>query len=439
VDRSQAWISRYLQEQNEKPFFLFMHFYDPHMQYAPPPPFNKIYADDLYGGEVAYVDSEIGRFIQSLQEQGLFDDAWIIVLGDHGEGLMDHGEHTHGLFLYEEAVRVPLIIKPPVGTHLKTNTTVTPSVSIADIMPTLIELCQLGAVDTSGKSLVPWLEGKKTDEDRAMVTETLYPLTYNWSPLYSLRTNTWKYIHAPKPELYDLRNDPKEKKNVIAEHPSRTQSMKTELEQALVEYGRNKPFTPDINVSAGNAEILASLGYVGGGSTETDDAALFGDTVKRADPKDRLKEYIDIDIALQMVMENDYYNALKIFNSVLKTDPGNPSAITNIGMVYSRMGNYNTAIKYAQNAVTQAPDNIMIQLQLSQLYIYTNQAALAREILLPLAQAHPKLTDVHFQLGDLALREKKPEEALTYFEKIKTWRPDLPGLDEKIQSIKDSL
>src|SRR6266568_1462836 len=192
------------------PHFVWVHLYDPLDPYEPPPPFSDRYKDRLYDGEIAYADSVLGNFVQYLKKRGWYENAVIVVTGDHGEGLGEHQEETHGIFLYDTTTHVPLIIKLP-GTAAKV---VDAQVRTIDILPTVLDLLHVKLPDElDGKSLKPYITGAE-NSDRTAIGQTDYPLRFGWSPLRSVRADGFKFIKAPKPEFYDLKADPNENKNL---------------------------------------------------------------------------------------------------------------------------------------------------------------------------------------------------------------------------------
>src|SRR5205807_8453787 len=204
--------------------------YDPHDPYEPPPPYSEIYKGHFYDGEIAYADSALGHFLAYLKKQNWYDEALIVVVGDHGEGLGEHGEDTHGIFLYDSTTHVPLIIKLPQSagpsTALVKNKErkssggiVTAQVRTIDLMPTILGVLNFPLPSSlDGVSLTPLWQNRAqnsltSQSDRIAIGETDYPLRFGWSPLKSVRVSGEKYIEAPRPEFYDLSADPQERKN----------------------------------------------------------------------------------------------------------------------------------------------------------------------------------------------------------------------------------
>ncbi|MHC5018472.1 MAG: sulfatase [Planctomycetota bacterium] len=195
---------RWLDENRRDSFFLFLHYYDPHIEYTPPEPFASMFKDNLYAGEIAYADHCIGQVITKLKSLGLYDSTLLIITGDHGEGLGDHVELAHSYYIYQESIHVPLIIKLP-GQHKAK--TVKDVAGLVDITPTVCSLLNLGLPEPiDGKDLSPYLWRETPEsEDRYIYSESLIATKYNASPLLAVTGNRFKYIQTARPELYDCR------------------------------------------------------------------------------------------------------------------------------------------------------------------------------------------------------------------------------------------
>ncbi len=217
VDRALEWLEgNYRQD-----FFLWVNFHDPHFFYSPPAPYITRFADRPYDGEVAYVDTELGRLLNRLREYGAAERTLVIVAGNHGEGLMDHGEAYHGTLLHQTTLRVPLLIRPagpePAGRDVSVP------VSLVDVMPTILEAAGVSAPEEmDGRSLARALAAggdPDVDAERPLLAETIQPRAlFGWVPLAGVRAGRWSYVAGPAPRLYDLQADPGEERNVIAEH-----------------------------------------------------------------------------------------------------------------------------------------------------------------------------------------------------------------------------
>ncbi|AKS41528.1 sulfatase-like hydrolase/transferase [Wenzhouxiangella marina] len=256
------WLGE--QSRTEQPFFLWLHYFDPHQPFEPPAPFDQQYADDLYAGEIAYTDQALGRLLAHLDELGELERTLVIMTADHGEGLGEHGELTHAVLAYNSTLRVPLIMRLPDG--LAAGKRVTERVGTVDIVPTVLDLLDIEMpAEVQGRSLAPLLRGEP-GEWRQYYAENLSPhLSHGWGKLRVLFDGDYKYIHGPRPELYDLSNDPNELDDLLAALPDESARMHEELGFFLEDYaGAVSVSTP---LDDDTLRRLQSLGYLQGGST----------------------------------------------------------------------------------------------------------------------------------------------------------------------------
>jgi arylsulfatase A-like enzyme len=247
VDAALKW----LQETDARPFFAWVHLYDPHTPYEPPEPYRSRFAggrDRLYDGEIAFADSQTGRLLDWLASQGLDKRTIVIAVGDHGEGLGSHGEAEHGYFVYDYAVHVPLIVRLPVVGFRGVR--VPAQVRTIDIVPTILELIGASAPsEIDGESLAPLVAHPGREGPRYAFSESMSPsLQYGWGELYGVQTLAYKYIEAPKPELYDLRNDPDEADNRVAQLPKVARELREALEKIQKGMSAAKPETQEANI-----------------------------------------------------------------------------------------------------------------------------------------------------------------------------------------------
>jgi len=202
VQHAKMWIDAHAESAQ----FVWVHLYDPHDPYEPPAPFPR-----TYDGEVAYADMVVGKLLGYLKQKGFYDNSIVIVIGDHGEGLGEHHENTHGIFLYDSTTHVPLIVKLP--GHLYRTRVVTQQVRTTDVLPTVLDAVGIASLPSlSGRSLMPLMANKEA-ANRVVFGETDYPLQFGWAPLRSVRSEGFKFIEAPRPEFYDLHSDPVELNN----------------------------------------------------------------------------------------------------------------------------------------------------------------------------------------------------------------------------------
>ena len=248
---------RWLANVGDSPFFLWTHLYDPHQPYEAPEPFASKH--NPYVAEIAYVDSQIARLLNALDRQRLLDRVVVVVTADHGESLGEHGERDHGVFLYDSVLRIPMILRAP---GLRPGR-VASVVRLTDVMPTALDLLGLPIPPLDGVSLLATLHGQSTDLDA--YAESLYPQNHGWAPLYSLRSDRFKFIDAPRPELYDLRLDPFEKRNIFEQREGLSAAMQLRLRTLVHPDASTRARAPvDDDLQA----RLAALGYVVGRAPE---------------------------------------------------------------------------------------------------------------------------------------------------------------------------
>lgn len=311
VDRALAWLKK----NPKRPFFFWLHLYDPHSPYDPPEPYRTQYHGHMYDGEIAYADHELGRLIAWLKQSKIYDSSLILLASDHGESLGEHGEHEHGFFVYNATVRVPLIVKPPAGSGIRALTVDRP-VETAAIAETLLE--SAGIHDSLGGQIQK--RGLLSTEaaDDAAYSETFYPFSsFGWSPLHALETNRWHYIDAPQAELYDVTTDPGEKNNLAAQQTATVAVLKDKLQALLIK----RPYTPGGSNSSGLSpdalDKLRALGYVAYRSPVPASALASG----LPDPKTKLWEFNSILEAEDALRAGDTEKGKSLLLQVREKDP----------------------------------------------------------------------------------------------------------------------
>ena len=331
-------------------FFLFAHIYEPHTPYAPPARFTN---PDPYDGEVEYSDEIVGRLLDHLRAKGLYEDATIVLLSDHGEGLGDHGEEEHGIFLYRETIQVPLIIKLP-GKRGAGRRVATP-VQHIDLVPTINVLTtgshlSLSSADgPRSRPLLPLVDGGAI-EPTNIYSESLSPrYHFGWSELYALSDDRYRLIRAPEDELYDLSQDPDELTSIAGDRPQVRTAMRGALDAMIAGAGVTAPTA----VSEEDREKLAALGYVG---TQTGSALqLPGDQLP--DPKTKvgvLKMYRE---AVQLAAAGSYAEAAAMHRKLLDEDPGMTDAWLRLASANERLGRPDEALAAYKEVITRDPKN----------------------------------------------------------------------------------
>ncbi|MEE9219145.1 MAG: sulfatase-like hydrolase/transferase [Acidobacteriota bacterium] len=311
-----SWI----QEHAGEPFFLWVHFYDPHAPYDPPARWRGHPADP-YDGEIAAVDEALGRLLDTLADLVILDETLVVIAGDHGEDLGQHGEATHGVFLYDSTLRVPLVFRFPRG--LPRGKRVPGVVRLVDLAPTLLDLWDLPVdEDMQGQSLLPLLSGARRDPGLEAFCESRLPeIQYGWAPLAALRTRDWLYVRAPEEELYDLRQDPAQLENVASEKAAHLGDLRRRLE-AIERSVRKSREAPRVELSEEMKRQLESLGYVGSSPRAAETGGK-----RRDDPKRRVRILELLNQAGELVASGRAARARVVLEEVLATDAENPYAM----------------------------------------------------------------------------------------------------------------
>lgn len=401
----------WLKKQPHSPFFLWLHFYDAHDPYEPPEPFKSKYAAAPYDGEIAYVDSALGKFFSALKAAGLYDSVVIAIVADHGEAFGEHGEESHGFFLYDETVHVPLVLKAPASQNA--SATVDSMVGLVDIAPTLLREVGLEVPPAmQGVSLLPLIAsakiaaakaggpGEPADrKERVSYAETDYPNSaYGWSWLRSLRTGKFLYVDAPKRELYDESTDPKATHNLADARSAVADTLQAQLDEFRRKTSRQgskgTSMTPQL------AEKLQALGYVSSSSNSSaSNASDASGKARGPDPKDRIEVANLVHHALLDVEDERYQEAIPMLRRVLQTDPQLAVAQQAMGRALNGVEKYAEAIPFLQKAVEHNPQSGRAHFELGEALGATgNWAGSAAELEAAVART-PESDDLLFFLG----------------------------------------
>jgi len=410
VEHAETWLNAH----PAGPHFVWVHLYDPHDPYEPPPPYSEIYKDRLYDGEIAYADSALGHFLAYLKKQGWYESSLIVVVGDHGEGLGEHHEDTHGIFLYDSTTHVPLLVKLP--EQREAGRTVEAQVRTTDIMPSILEvLGVLAPARLDGESLGPFLTGTGA-APRTVFGETDYPLRFGWAPLRSVRKEGLKFIEAPKPELYDLPSDPNELQNHYVPWDPRVQK----LRKILAELSAKSPApakTSPATVSAGTIDELHALGYLGsadaGSATDVPEPSLL------PDPKDKIEEQNLLHTAMMASEDGETDKARAALEKVLQLDDRSVLALSQLGRLEMSSGNYAKAAGYLRRAYAARPDDAAAAFEYGRALELSGDLPGARDALHASLKLNPNqfaarlsLGRVYLSLNDLKEAEDQLEAAV---------------------------
>jgi arylsulfatase A-like enzyme len=327
----------WLRKNKGEHFFLWIHYFDPHYPYTPPAPFSERFSENPYDGEIAFVDHNIQMVLEELRKCRLLDRTLIVIVGDHGESLGEHGEETHSVFTYESTIRVPLIMSYP--EKLPSGTRIAPPVSLADVVPTVLDILGVeSAEDFNGASLVR-LIGNGSSEERLIYSESMFSfLTYGWSQIACLRGPRWKYVKSTIPELYDLSADPSETKNLARAEEKIASTLAEELDSVITETSRAEgTLAEGISLSGEDREMLMALGYVTGDEIPGEDASL-------RDPKEMIRFHVFIDRGNKAFEEGRQDEAFEAFSQAMDTIQGEEMdrhlkgmmamALNRLGLIY---------------------------------------------------------------------------------------------------------
>ncbi|HNT33751.1 MAG TPA: sulfatase-like hydrolase/transferase [bacterium] len=467
ADQTTDQVLRWLGQQRSRPFFLWVHLFDPHQAYMPPAQWANRFPNDPYSGEIAFADEQLGRLLQEVD----LSRTLVVFSGDHGEALGEHGEKTHAYFAYDSTLHVPLVIRLAGG--VRAGERRSDVVSLVDVFPTVLGHLDFTAPQTP--SALDLLSEKKSDApDRFVYFETIYPLVFGWAPLSGLRNNTHKYIHAPRPELYAVQEDPQELVNRYDEERERAEDLKRRLGNLFVDLQQTDS---QRDLSAEDRQKLASLGYVGGALTATD-----LDLMSLPDPKEALQHYLlyteagkenragrysvaeeilrslltvypDMPQAQMLLGEvlreqARFEEAMSVFERLLRSNPSDnsfwyaqavtcnkaglsqkaievcteglrhfpdePGLLDQMGLAYKMAEDYKRAIEFGQRAVRIVPNKPEYLNNLGASYSAAGKYKEAQNFLSRAVSIQPDFSSALFNLGVVALREKHNGQAETY-------------------------
>jgi len=370
IEQAGAWLD----ETAGSPFFLWLHLFEPHDPYEAPEPYASRYPQRPYDAEVAYTDSLVGRLREMLEGRDLLERTLLIVTGDHGEGLGDHGEYFHGYFVYDSTARVPLIVRLP-GARLG-GRRVAAAVSHVDLRPTVLEALGRPAPAIpsrqGGRSLLPLLLGMD-DGERSAYVESYYSLYhYGWAPLRAIHTGPLKFIDAPEPELYRLADDPGETENVVRGARAEARELRDRLLGMIRDFdraGSGDAARPDLDQET--LAQLQALGYLAGSGSR---AEAPEDLSGLADPKGKIAVHRAIMLAQSDIGKGETAAARERLLEAIELDPGVVDAHQMLGNLHQREGEYEAAIAYFQNALARNPDHQASLMGLADSYLWLGRA-----------------------------------------------------------------
>lgn len=440
MDRALAW----LKGRSQRPFFCWIHLYDPHAPYLDHRDrFGDRFVEHPYDAEIAFVDEQIGRLLQHLRDRKLEQNTLVMVIGDHGEGLEQHQERRHGQMLYNSTLHVPWIVRRP--GKVPERQKITTPVSVADVYPTLIEAAKLkGASRISGRSQWAAVGGKEA-EPRPLYSETNEPLLESgWSSLRSLISANWKYIRTPKVELYDLAQDPAETRNLANQESEQVQSLERQL--ADLEAGLQSREGGTLQLSSVDIKKLSGLGYIGhAGKVESlavnpdlpdikdmtpayntvEDARELLDAGKYDDAEALLKklladkpdvEYAEVSLGDIYLRQQKFDEAAAIYRSVLKRNPESAICYVHLGDIGEATGRFDEALQNYQLALDRQPDSAKLHYNTGRVLVLLQRDDEAIGHFQQTIELDPGYVFAHIELGSAWMRQGRLASALVEYE-----------------------
>ena len=401
VDRALAWLG----QNDTRPFFAWVHLYDAHSPYRAPEEVAAQFPqtrEGAYDAEVAFVDQQVGRLIEALRAAGTLDKTLVVVLADHGEQLGEHGEQTHGFFVYDASVQIPFVMAGP-GIEPRV---ITDQVRIVDVMPTVLDLTGIEIpAAVQGTTLRPALGGQPVD--LLALAETWYPrYHYGWSELTAVRDGQFKFILAPRRELYDLAKDPHEQHDIAAADPARADAFERGLRALLASTTRGDAVSKPRAVTPDVEQRLRALGYVSGVSAKNLEDR------RRGDPKDTVALYNLLLLAGEDSEAGRYDAAAAKVQQALAVDPDIIEAHSRLGNIYTKAGRHADAVAAYKRALALDPEHLLSTYNLALAYRALGKIDEAVVGFERAQQLDPRSGRTHFQLGDIYMQQGEPAKAL---------------------------
>jgi arylsulfatase A-like enzyme/Tfp pilus assembly protein PilF len=456
VSRALAWLKK----RPASPFFLWVHLYDPHDPYDPPEPYKTRYQKEPYDGEIAYTDAAVAKLLAGLRAQRLFDSGLIAIMADHGEAFGEHGENHHGIFLYDETIHVPLLVKLPRQSFAKKIST---PVGLVDVAPTLLQAAGFRIpAAMQGESLLSFIKSDKPGSSdhpadrnlhRSVYSESDYARrSFGWSPLQAWRSGKYLYIEAPERELYDQSIDPLATHNLAPDSKAIADTAAAQLSYLYRKTKAGAAETTKLN--AEQTESLHALGYMSSDSRISNDA----DIKRMPDPKQKIAIANLLYGALVYMEREQYQEAVPILEQVLKDEPSTPIALLHLGRAYMSLKEYQKAVTPLRTLVAMKPEDAfaryefgcalvktgqweeaapqfeaavsqmtglaMMHFYLALVYERTSRASEAMKEFQSALRLDPRHFPANLLLGRLFITQQKPTDALPYLRKAAKLRPD---------------
>ncbi len=401
----------WLEEHKHQKFFSWIHLYDPHTPYEPPSPYAEMYPKRPYIGEIAYTDSLLARLWEYLDKNDLINNTMLVFTSDHGESLGEHKESSHGFFVYQAGIHVPLIFVSPFK-HMQGLSRLS-VVSSVDIMPTILELAGIAVPEqVQGKSLLPLFFSEEKNE-RFSYSETYYPrFHYGWSELKSYQNERFKIIVAPELEFYDLARDPGELHNIVDSQPAETRRFRNLITEFIERTGKSAYELDHSHMDEESRQKLAALGYIG---TFADSSSLEGK--KLGDPKEKIDIFNRISKARELGLREEFDRAARMIMEIIEEDPHVIDAYFSLGILYLRQRKFEQAVDNFKKVLEIKPDDNNSVINMSNCYVQMGKLDKAENCILDKLELLQMDSQIYFKLGDIKSLKKEYKAAEKYFNK----------------------
>jgi len=419
VAHALAWLNQH----PKGPFFLWLHLFDAHDPYDPPEPYKTRYVSDPYDGGIAYEDAVVGTLLQQLKARGLYDETMIAVMADHGESLGAHGEETHGIFLYDETIHVPLVIKLPdeaaAGKRIESR------VELVDVMPTMLQAAKVDVpAGVQGESLLELIQAgdggaSAAWRDRLAYAQSDYPhIGYGWSALQSLRTGKYLYVQTPRRELYDEAADPKSEHNLATEMAAVADTAGYRLQDFQRKTSSQRQ-SPRVMENPAAQEKLIALGYIAG-----NDFSKTGALGQGADPKDNIRVVQDVHEAGILMKAKRFDAALSMLQQAIATNPGIPTLYFELGDCYRALHQYDKAVPALRQTVELAPNSMVARIELGLALEQMRDFAAAIPEFEKVVAAMPQSQEWRLELASAYSHAGRLPQAIEQYQQVLKINPD---------------
>ncbi len=426
ANRVYSKFSLWFEKNFNKKFFSWIHFYDPHQPYIPPAPFKEKYQEDLYAGEVAYVDLYLGKIISDLKRKGIYDRTLVVVFGDHGEDLGEHDEYGHGTFCYNQSLKVPLIFSKNLG--YRSGTLVRQNTHLVDVMPSLLDLFGMKSeVKFQGESLLGINPVDSENDSRLLYFESMYPNEeMGWAPVTGIIEKQFKYIHLPKAELYDLEADEAEKVNLYYKKFNISQRLKKKLEQFVVTHSEKKNAYRK-TVSSEDMKHLESLGYI----------SSFKKSKELIDPKRGIAFRSRLRTVKQLIVQGRLETAENDLVNLIAVEPDIKSPVIYDFFVEIYMGqkNLKKLIDIQKKAIDEFPHNNQLKINLANTYFNSSDLPASEKLCQDILKIDPGYSRAFILLGKIALNDQRFDRAKTYFREAQKLEPRNQALKKMMAEV----